>query len=106
MVTGASYGPKSGCGPSTPVSGRCGERVEDPPTSARSIRHAWLTDLTHQTHQQSRGTYGASRVHAELTLGYGVRVGRNAVAMLMRRVGLAGPRRTANRTLRYIRRIW
>lgn len=30
------------------------------------------------------------RVHAELRLGYGVAVGHNAVAMLMRRAGLAG----------------
>ena len=40
--------------------------------------------------QQSRGTYGALRVHAELRLGYGVTVGHNAVAMLMRRAGLQG----------------
>ena len=60
------------------------------PPSAREIRHAWLTDLIHQIRQQSRGTYGAARVHAELRLGYGIRVGHNAVAMLMRRAGLAG----------------
>jgi len=60
------------------------------PPSARAIRHAWLTDLIHQIHQQSRGTYGALRVHAELKLGYGIGVGHNAVAMLMRRAGLAG----------------
>ena len=35
-------------------------------------------------------TYGAPRVHAELRLGYGIRVGHNAVAMLMRRAGLQG----------------
>ena len=58
--------------------------------SARAIRHVWLTDLIHQVHQQSRGTYGALRVHGELKLGYGIRVGHNAVAMLMRRAGLAG----------------
>ena len=60
------------------------------PPSARSIRHAWLTDLIHQIHQQSRGRYGAPRVHAELRLGYGITVGHNAVAMLMRRAGLQG----------------
>ena len=60
------------------------------PPSARSIRHAWLTDLIHQIHQQSRGTYGSLRVHAELKLGHGIGVGHNAVAMLMRRAGLAG----------------
>ena len=48
------------------------------PPSTRAIRHAWLTDLIHQIHQQSRGTYGALRVHAELKLGYGITVGHNA----------------------------
>ena len=40
--------------------------------------------------QRSRGTYGALRVHAELRLGRGIMVGHNAVALLMRRAGLAG----------------
>jgi len=60
------------------------------PPSARAIRHAWLTDLIVQVHQDSRGTYGALRVHAELRLGRGITVGHNAVALLMRRAGLAG----------------
>ena len=51
-----------------------------------------LTDLIHQVHQQSRGTYGALRVHPELRLGHGIAVGHNAVAMLMRRAGLSGSR--------------
>ena len=60
------------------------------PPSARTIRHAWLTDLIRQIHKTSRDTYGAPRVHAELTMGHGVTVEHNAVAMLMRRAGLAG----------------
>jgi putative transposase len=60
------------------------------PPSQRAIRHAWLTDLIVEVHQRSRGTYGALRVHAELRLGHGVLVGHNAVALLMRRAGLAG----------------
>ena len=60
------------------------------PPSAWAIRHAWLTDLIVKVHQDSRGTYGALRVHAELQLGHGIVVGHNAVALLMRRVGLAG----------------
>jgi putative transposase len=60
------------------------------PPSARSIRHAWLTDLIVQIHAASRSTYGAPRVHAELRLGRGITVGHNAVAMLMRRAGLQG----------------
>ncbi|HWD44178.1 MAG TPA: transposase [Actinomycetota bacterium] len=43
-----------------------------------------------QVHQDSRGTYGALRVHAELRLGHGILVGHNAIALLMRRAGLAG----------------
>jgi len=60
------------------------------PPSARAIRHAWLAELIGQVHQWSRGTYGARRVHAELTLGHGVSVGRCAVELLMSRAGLAG----------------
>jgi len=60
------------------------------PPSQRAIRHAWLTDLIVEVHQRSRGTYGALRVHAELRLGHGVLIGHNAVALLMRRAGLAG----------------
>lgn len=58
--------------------------------SARAIRHAWLTDMITQIHLDSNGTYGALRVHAELTMGRGVTVGHNAVAMLMHRAGLQG----------------
>ena len=68
------------------------------PPSARAIRHAWLTDIISQIHQQSRGTYGARRVHAELRLGHRITVGHNAVAMLMNRAGLAGL--SGNRTPR------
>jgi putative transposase len=60
------------------------------PPSARAIRHAWLTNLIVEVHQRARGTYGARRVRAELRLGRGIVVGHGAVAMLMRRAGLAG----------------
>jgi putative transposase len=60
------------------------------PPSERSIRHAWLTDVIRQVHQDSRGTYGALRVHAELTLGHGITVGHCAVEMLMQRAGIQG----------------
>jgi putative transposase len=60
------------------------------PPSARSLRHAWLTDQIRAAHAASRGTYGAIRVHAELTLGQGILVGHNAVEMLMRRAGIKG----------------
>ena len=60
------------------------------PLSPRAVRHAWLTDMIHDVHTASYGTYGAKRVYAELTLGRGIRVGHNAVAMLMQRAGIAG----------------
>jgi putative transposase len=62
------------------------------PHSARAIRHAWLTDLIVEVLRDSRGTYGARRVHAELRLGRGIVVGHGAVELLMRRAGLAGSR--------------
>lgn len=49
-----------------------------------------LTNLISQIHLESRGTYGARRVHAELTLGRGVEVGHNQVELLMRRAELKG----------------
>lgn len=58
--------------------------------SERVVRHTMLTDLITQIHIESRGTYGARRVHAELTLGRGVEVGRGQVELLMRRAGLQG----------------
>lgn len=62
----------------------------DRPMSARAIRHAWLAELIVKIHADSKAAYGARRVHAELTLGHGIRVGHEAVAMLMRRAGLQG----------------
>src|SRR3954452_22332649 len=62
----------------------------DRPPSPRAVRHAWLTDLIREVHVASYGTYGAKRVYAELTLGRGIEVGHNAVAMLMQRAGIAG----------------
>jgi len=62
----------------------------DRPPSPRAIRHAWLTELITKIHTDSRGSYGARRVHAELTLGHGIAVGHEAVETLMRRAGLQG----------------
>jgi putative transposase len=58
--------------------------------SARTVRHAWLTGQIQAVHLASRGIYGARRVHAELTLGLGIAVGRGEVEMLMRRAGVKG----------------
>ena len=58
--------------------------------SPRALRHAWLTDMIRQIHQDFRGVYGARRVHAELTLGHQIKVSHGAVEMLMSRAGLQG----------------
>ena len=60
------------------------------PPSARTIRHAWLTEVIRQVHAASRQAYGSRRVHAELTLGRGITIGYHAVELLMRRAGLQG----------------
>ena len=59
---------------------------------ARSQRAHTDEDLKEQirtVHEYSRGTYGAPRVHAELTA-WGVQTSRKRVARLMREVGLRG----------------
>lgn len=58
--------------------------------SAREVEDRHLTGLITEVHKGSRGTYGAPRVHAELRLGLGVRVGRKRVARLMRGAGIHG----------------
>jgi len=39
----------------------------------RTVQDRELTDTIRQIHRQSRGIYGAPRVHAELVLGMGLR---------------------------------
>jgi putative transposase len=58
--------------------------------SARARADAELTASISEIHRASRGTYGAPRVHAELRLGLGVRIGRKRVERLMREAGLCG----------------
>lgn len=60
------------------------------PPSARAVSDAALTVTIEAVHAMSRRSYGAPRVHAELRLGQGLRVGRKRVARLMRAAGLAG----------------
>jgi putative transposase len=56
-----------------------------------------LASTIRTIHRQSRGTYGSPRVHAELRLGLGVRVGRKRVERLMRAEGLHGVTRRRRR---------
>jgi len=72
------------------------------PESPRARADAALTTTIHAIHATSRGTYGAPRVHAELTDqdgGYRLRCGRKRVARLMRLAKVVGcHRRRARRT--------
>lgn len=43
-----------------------------------------------EAHENSRGSYGWPRIHAELTLGLGIQVNHKRVARLLRRAGLRG----------------
>jgi putative transposase len=59
------------------------------PPSARAVSDAELSSRIRVIHDESRGTYGMPRVHAELAAG-GVRIGRKRVARLMRLENLEG----------------
>ena len=69
--------------------------------SARERRDRELTALIRQIHDESRGSYGWPRMHAELRH-RGVRASRKRVARLMRRAGLSGVirRRRGKTTIR------
>jgi putative transposase len=60
------------------------------PLSPTQMRRQWLTALIKQIHADSRGTYGARRVRAELTQARGVHVSKHLVTLLMHNAGLAG----------------
>ena len=70
--------------------------------SARVVADQVLTARIAEIHADSRKTYGSPRVHAELRLEDGVRVGRKRVERLMRRAGLSGQvkRRRGKTTIR------
>ncbi|BDQ24110.1 IS3 family transposase (plasmid) [Rhodococcus qingshengii] len=60
------------------------------PPSLRALRHTWLLEQITAVHAASRGTYGARRIHAELTLGLGLSVGHNQIEAVMSRAGIKG----------------
>ena len=63
---------------------------KDRPTSPRELRRIWLAGEIVDVHKASGGTYGATRVRAELIHGRGTHVGHNAVELIMRRLGIKG----------------
>jgi putative transposase len=70
--------------------------------SDRALTDAWLTERIKEIHVANRRVYGAPRIHAELRLQYGVRVGRKRVERLMRQAGISGlvAKRRGRTTLR------
>ena len=58
--------------------------------SPRRQENELLLKQIREIHDQSRGTYGSPRVHAELTLGLGLPVNIKRVARLMREAGVQG----------------
>ena len=60
------------------------------PPSQRDIEDAYLANTVVDVHKMSRGSYGAPRLHAELRMELGVRVGRKRIARLLRLTGRAG----------------
>lgn len=62
--------------------------------SAREESDAIMKKVIREIHEESRETYGAPRVHAELRLGRGIRCAKKRVARLMREMGLKGAHRS------------
>jgi putative transposase len=58
--------------------------------SARALEDERLTERIREIHRENRRVYGSPRIHAELRLGDGVRVGRKRVERLMRQAGISG----------------
>jgi hypothetical protein len=61
-------------------------RLAPRPLRPRPRRPGLLGQIT-RIYQQSGGAYGAPRVHAELQIACGVKVGRKRVARLLRTAG-------------------
>src|SRR5215207_10870883 len=58
--------------------------------STRQLKDERLLERIREIHAENRGVYGSPRVHAELALADGVRVGRKRVERLMRQAGISG----------------
>jgi putative transposase len=70
--------------------------------SDRALSDAWLTDKIKEIWRQNRKVYGSPRIHAELRLQFGIRVGRKRVERLMRDAAISGlvARRRGRTTIR------
>jgi putative transposase len=67
--------------------------------SDRALSDAWLIERIREIWAENRKVYGSPRIHADLRLKYGIRVGRKRVERLMRQTGISGlQRRKRGRT--------
>jgi putative transposase len=67
--------------------------------SSRALEDERLTGRIREIHRENRKVYGSPRIHAELRMADGVRVGRKRVERLMRQAGISGMvRRRRGRT--------
>ncbi len=60
------------------------------PTSPRALRRIFLAGQITEVHRDSAGVYGAHRITAELRFGRQIVAGHNAVAAIMRDLGIKG----------------
>jgi putative transposase len=58
--------------------------------SARALEDERLTERIREIHALNRKVYGAPRIHAELRIADGIRVGRKRVERLMRQAAITG----------------
>jgi putative transposase len=58
--------------------------------SDRALSDVWLTEKIREIWKQNRKVYGSPRIHAELRLQFGIRIGRKRVERLMRQAGISG----------------
>jgi putative transposase len=56
----------------------------------RDLADAWLTEQIKTIHNDHRKVYGSPRIHAELRMTHGIRVGRKRVERLMRQADISG----------------
>lgn len=71
------------------------------PTSPRTLRRIFLAGQIVEVHRDSAGIYGAHRITAELRFARQIIIGHNAVAAIMRELGIKGlPNRRLPRSAR------
>ena len=70
--------------------------------SDRALGDAWLIERIREIWAENRQVYGSPRIHAELRIGDGERIGRKRVERLMRQAGISGlrPKKRGRTTIR------